>query len=49
MPVPSDEKGRLAAMKQVAPAVVSKLGNTPKIALESYINPAAFAPWETKK
>lgn len=30
----------------VAKAVSARLGNTPTVALQSYINPAVFAPWK---
>lgn len=32
--------------KMVGEAVSSQLGNTPDMALSSYINPAVFAPWQ---
>jgi DNA topoisomerase IB len=33
------------AVREVATKVSDKLGNTPTIALQSYINPIAFAGW----
>jgi DNA topoisomerase IB len=33
--------------KAVAVAVSARLGNTPDMALSSYINPAVFADWES--
>lgn len=37
----------LAARKQVATVTSAKLGNTPTVALKSYIPPEVFAPWNT--
>jgi DNA topoisomerase-1 len=45
MPVPKDEKSYKAAVKAVAVQVSAVLGNTPVIALQSYINPTVFAAW----
>jgi DNA topoisomerase-1 len=45
MPKPRNEKEHLAAVKQVAKKVADTLGNTPAIALQSYINPNVFVPW----
>lgn len=42
---PTDAKSYKKAVLQVAKAVSDKLGNTPTIALQSYINPVVFAPW----
>lgn len=42
---PATEKDRRAAIMQVAKEVSKKLGNTPVIALQSYINPTVFARW----
>ena len=44
-PVPTDEKAYKAAVMDVAKIVSKALGNTPSVALESYINPAVFAGW----
>lgn len=44
-PVPTDEKSYKAAVKKVATEVSKVLGNTPLIALQSYINPAVFSEW----
>ena len=41
----TNEKEYKKAVKFVATAVSKKLGNTPTIALQSYINPATFAAW----
>jgi len=40
------EKERKAAAHQVAIVVSKKPGNTPTVALQSYINPAVFSQWE---
>jgi DNA topoisomerase-1 len=45
MTPPSDESSYKRSVFQVAKAVSAKLGNTPTIALQSYINPAVFAGW----
>ena len=47
-PVPKTEAERKKAILEVAKVVSSKLGNTPTIALQSYINPAVFQEWELK-
>lgn len=44
-PVPVDDKSYKAAVKKVAIEVSKVLGNTPLIALQSYINPAVFSEW----
>lgn len=36
------------AVKSVATAVASKLGNTATVALQSYIDPTTFTPWRAK-
>lgn len=46
MPVPSSKTELAKARRSVAVAVSEKLGNTPTVALASYIDPAVFAPWE---
>lgn len=47
IPVPKDAKSYKKAVKQVADIVSAKLGNTPTIALQSYINPAVFEIWRS--
>ena len=42
---PKDAKAYKKAVKEVATEVSQVLGNTPSVALASYINPAVFAPW----
>ena len=42
---PTDAKSYKRAVMEVAKAVSAKLGNTPTIALQSYINPVVFAGW----
>lgn len=44
-PPPGSEKEYQARAMEVAKQVSAKLGNTPVVALQSYINPAVFAPW----
>jgi DNA topoisomerase-1 len=46
---PSTEKEYKKMVKAVAKIVASKLGNTPTIALQSYINPNVFTRWRKKK
>jgi DNA topoisomerase-1 len=46
--VPTNEKEYKKAVKEVATQVSSKLGNTPTIALQSYINPAVWGQWRKK-
>lgn len=45
MEPPKDAKQYQATVKKIAVAVSKKLGNTPTIALQSYINPTVFAAW----
>lgn len=45
MPAPTDSTAYKKAVRQVAKVVAEKLGNTPVVALQSYINPAAFSGW----
>jgi DNA topoisomerase IB len=45
MPVPTNAKDYKASVMSVAKVVSSKLGNTPAVALTSYINPSVFVPW----
>lgn len=44
--VPHNMKEYKKAVKAVATKVSEKLGNTPTIALQSYINPVVFADWK---
>ena len=46
MPAPKTEKDYVKAVKAVATIVSKKLGNTPTVALQSYISPAVFGDWE---
>lgn len=46
MPVPSSKSELAKARREVAVAVSEKLGNTPTVALASYIDPSVFAKWE---
>ena len=45
---PTNEKEYKKALKAVATVVAKELGNTPAVALQSYINPAVFAEWKMK-
>lgn len=42
---PKNDKEYRRAVMEVAKKVAAKLGNTPTIALQSYINPSVFAEW----
>ncbi len=42
---PSTEKEYKRAVRQVAQTVSARLGNTPTVALQSYIDPLVFAKW----
>jgi DNA topoisomerase-1 len=44
---PKTEKDYKKRVLEVAKAVSARLGNTPTVALQSYINPAVFAPWRS--
>ncbi len=46
-PAPKNEKEYKKAVKDVAKQVSSILGNTPTVALQSYINPTVFAQWRS--
>jgi uncharacterized protein len=46
MPPPTDAKAYKQSVLQVAKAVSAKLGNTPVIALQSYIAPEVFGAWK---
>jgi DNA topoisomerase-1 len=45
LPRPKNEKEYKKSVMTVAKTVATKLGNTPVIALQSYISPAVFAGW----
>lgn len=45
LPVPKTEKDYKKAVMSVAKTVSQTLGNTPAIALQSYINPHVFSDW----
>lgn len=45
MDTPSSATGYKKAVKAVATQVSQRLGNTPTVALQSYINPTVFAEW----
>lgn len=45
-PMPKTEKEYKAAVKAVATTVAKVLGNTPTVALQSYISPIVFANWK---
>lgn len=47
VPMPKNKKEYKAQRRKVAQRVAQVLGNTPTIALSSYIAPAAFGPWES--
>ena len=47
LPVPNDEKSYRKQVMAVAKQVALKLGNTPIVALQSYINPSVFADWRS--
>lgn len=44
---PTDPKSYAQAVRRVAQAVAKKLGNTPTVALNSYIAPQVFADWRS--
>lgn len=48
MPVPKTEKEYKAARKEVGKRVSELLGNTPTVALSSYIAPSVFGKWDAK-
>lgn len=48
MPKPKSEKEYKKAVAAVARTVSDTLGNTPTVALQSYINPVVFAGWRIK-
>lgn len=45
---PKNEKDYRKKVLEIAKLVSSKLGNTPVVALQSYINPAVFAGWRAQ-
>lgn len=45
VPAPHDPKSYVKAVKAVATVVARQLGNTPTVALQSYIAPEIFADW----
>lgn len=47
MKAPTTEKEYKKAVLSVAKTVSSTLGNTPSVALKSYISPVVFAPWQS--
>lgn len=46
MPAPTTEREFSAARREVGRIVSEQLGNTPTVALASYIDPAVFGPWD---
>lgn len=46
LPSPKNEKQLKNSMKVVAVAVAERLGNTPSVALKSYINPVVWKKWK---
>ena len=46
LPRPQSEKERKKLIRQVAERVSETLGNTPTVALQSYIDPHVFDPWK---
>lgn len=46
MPVPSTRKQYTAQRREIARQVSARLGNTPAVALSSYIDPAVFGSWD---
>ena len=48
MPKPKDAKAFKASQKKVGKIVSDFLGNTPTVALASYIDPAVFSKWRDK-
>ena len=49
MRVPNSEKALKKAMREVAESVSKYLGNTPAVALKSYIAPAVWSRWKARK
>lgn len=48
MAAPGDDRALKRAQAEVAKRVANVLGNTPAIALKSYIDPAVWSAWKTK-
>ena len=48
MPAPTDAKSYKKSVMSVGKVVSAKLGNTPSVALSSYIRPGVFAKWRMK-
>jgi len=48
MEAPINEKEYKKKVKEVAKQVSAKLGNTPTVALQSYISPVVFAEWKAR-
>lgn len=48
MPAPTNEKAYKAAVHSVAVIVSERLGNTPAMALQAYIDPVVFSEWRLK-
>jgi hypothetical protein len=46
MPAPNSQREFKRYRKEVGEAVARELGNTPTIALKSYVSPEVFAAWE---
>lgn len=49
MDPPASEKDYQTKRRQIANRVSSILGNTPTVALESYIAPSVFGPWDVQR
>jgi len=47
-PAPTTPQAYARAVRGVAQAVAARLGNTPTVALNSYIAPQVFAPWRAQ-
>lgn len=47
MPAPKNEKDYKSQVKKVATIVSQKLGNTPTVALQAYIDPTVFSQWQS--
>jgi DNA topoisomerase I len=47
MAIPENKREYRSYRKKVGEAVAKELGNTPKIALKSYVSPEVFCSWET--
>lgn len=46
LPIPQTQEAYNAARLEVGKRVAAHLGNTPTVALESYIDPRVFQPWD---